>query len=63
MAVKTIGYSPDQGLDCGAQHAGEQEEGRDQDVEEGQGGERHIWGQLVVGRDVDVDYKCLQDKR
>lgn len=55
--------SPNERLDSGAHHAGQEEEGRDQDVEEGQGGEGHGWRQVAVLRNVDVDHKRLQDHR
>lgn len=55
--------SPYESLDGGAHDAGEEEEGRDQDVKEGQGGKGHSWGQIGVLGDVDVDHKRLQGHR
>ena len=52
--------SPNKSLDGGAHHAGEQEEGGDQDVEEGQGGKGHRWRQIRVLRDVNVNHKRLR---
>lgn len=55
--------SPNESLDGGAHHAGEQEEGRDQDVEEGQRGKGHSWRQIGVLREVNVDHERLRDER
>lgn len=56
----SVSVLPNESLDGGAHHAGEQEEGGDQDVEEGQGGKGHSWGQIGVLRDVNVDHKRLR---
>lgn len=55
--------SPHESLDGGAHDAGEEEEGRDQDVKEGQGGKGHSWGQIGVLGDVDVDHERLRGHR
>lgn len=55
-----ITSSPDQGLDRGPYHAGEQEERSDQDVEQGQGGEGYSRGQVSLLRDVHMDHKRLE---
>lgn len=55
-----LSFSPNQGLDSGAHHAGEEEEGCDQDVKKGQRGKGHSWWQISVLWDVDVNHKCLQ---
>ncbi len=56
-------FSPNKSLDSGAHHAGEQEEGGDQDVKEGQRGKGHSWGQISVLGDVNMNHKRLQDER
>lgn len=62
MIVSMIVWSssPDQGLDGGAYHAGQQKEGGDQDVKEREGGEGHGGGQVGVLRDVDMHYERLR---
>lgn len=62
--VKTlVSFSPNKSLDGGAHHAGEQEEGGDQDVKEGQRGKGHSWGQISVLGDVNMNHKRLQNER
>lgn len=55
--------SPNKSLDSGAHYAGEQEEGGDQDMKEGQRGKGHSWWQIGILWDVNMNHKCLQDKR
>lgn len=55
--------SPNKSLDGGADYAGEQKQGGDQDMKEGQRGEGHSWRQVSVLWDVNVNHKCLRDER
>ncbi|TNN59792.1 hypothetical protein EYF80_029977 [Liparis tanakae] len=50
-------------LHGGAHHAGQQEEGGDQDVKEGQRGKGHSWGEISVLGDVNMNHKRLQEER
>lgn len=51
--------SPDQSLDCGPDHAGQQEQWRDQDVEEREGGEGHRGGEVGLSEEADVAHEGL----
>lgn len=51
--------SPDQSLDCGPDHAGQQEQRRDQDVEEREGGEGHRRGEVGLSEEADVAHEGL----
>ena len=51
--------SPDQSLDCGPDHAGQQEQRRDQDVEEREGGEGHRGGEVGLSEEADVAHEGL----
>lgn len=53
-------HLPDQGFHSGAHNAGEHEEGRDQDMEEGQGGKGNGRGEVRILRQVHMDHKRLQ---
>lgn len=57
-----LSFLPNKGLDGGAHNTGEQEEGGDQDVKEGQRGKGHSWGQISVLWDVNMNHKRLQDE-
>ena len=60
---KLFSFLPNERLDGGAHHAGEQEERGDQDVEEGQRSKGNRWGQIGVFGKVNVYNERLREEK